>query len=505
MQQRPSLLLFVGRKTKDVALRELFSWNNLKRSQRNGVATLTAETLSIQSDFPILFAESDPVIESIPQVTTSALCHETSPYPANWALSGSQNIYDIVHARLFCLFIDVLCIFADDFRDFEEVVSRLQAWAALGRATKQVDSARPKVIIVKQGTGPGPSSTYDLLQSESLHHDLSQLECREFFSSITVIYLADEQISTLARHRRLKELIQRQTEEIRHLKQSVGCSYSALHLSCFFTDAVKHTARTITEPFDFLLSSRRTNPVSVNFPVHLSEFLRLSTQRGLSHRMRTTFIASTILLDAYPPGMHCELFPSLARVSYLTARDFDPEHIYDSLYKPLCHQSLVAVYQKASVVHYHSQAIRDRLADLFAIMQVTAQPATAIHLRNLKDMSNLWMQVRTNQTCLPCLQQKPEHPFTCGHSLCDVCVRSFGRPVLEAEYSYMLDCILCSFGTLQAALKPPTAGTRILSIDGGGVRGVIPLEFLGILQETIGPDCPIQDLFDLAFGTSSGT
>ena len=53
-------------------------------------------------------------------------------------------------------------------------------------------------------------------------------------------------------------------------------------------------------------------------------------------------------------------------------------------------------------------------------------------------------------------------------------------------------------------LKPPTAGVRILCIDGGGIRGVIPLEFLGLLQGDIGPECPIQDFFDMAFGTSSG-
>ncbi|KAL9606564.1 MAG: hypothetical protein Q9179_000289 [Wetmoreana sp. 5 TL-2023] len=58
--------------------------------------------------------------------------------------------------------------------------------------------------------------------------------------------------------------------------------------------------------------------------------------------------------------------------------------------------------------------------------------------------------------------------------------------------------------SLSVVLKPPTAGINILSIDGGGVRGAVPLEFLSILQEILGDDCPIQDLFDLAFGTSSG-
>ncbi|TKA60681.1 hypothetical protein B0A55_12855, partial [Friedmanniomyces simplex] len=45
---------------------------------------------------------------------------------------------------------------------------------------------------------------------------------------------------------------------------------------------------------------------------------------------------------------------------------------------------------------------------------------------------------------------------------------------------------------------------RILSVDGGGIRGIIPLEFLHLLQRSLGSSCRIQDLFDLALGTSAG-
>ena len=187
----------------------------------------------------------------------------------------------------------------------------MMSWAGCGpgrrSAVPPVNSIWPvpRVIIVKQGVGPGPSPTHDLLQSEGLHYNLHQTDLVKFFSSITLLYLADERISSLARHRRLKELIQRQTEEIRHIKQSAGCLFSALHLNCFFTDAVKHTAWTVTEPFDFLVSSRRTNPVATDHS-HLREFLRLSRQQRFSYRFYTPILASSLLLDAYPPDMHRE-------------------------------------------------------------------------------------------------------------------------------------------------------------------------------------------------------
>ena len=81
----------------------------------------------------------------------------------------------------------------------------------------------------------------------------------------------------------------------------------------------------------------------------------------------------------------------------------------------------------------------------------------------------------------------------------------FSRLVLGSEYTYELgSCPLCSSRWLIATLKPPTAGVRILSINGGGIRGVVLLEFLGILQNAVRSDCLVRDLFDLAFGTSSG-
>ena len=303
-RQRPSFILFVGRKRKEFALRDLFPWNNIKRSSHEGLVTLRADTLSLQSDFPIFFAESDPF--SSPLRPEASACHETSSWPLQWSLSTGTSLYDVAHARLFSLFIDVLCIFADDFPSFEDAVFRIRAWAALGRASGQFHMARPKVIIVKQGAGPGPSPTYDLLESEYLEHNLSQPDVEAFFSSVTVLHLADEQISSLARHRPLKELIQRQTDEVRHVKQSIGCLFSALHLTWYFGEAVKHTARTAVEPFDYIASSRHSNPISNDFSDHLSNFLRISTQCNLSEYTWTSYVASVILFDAYPHEMHCK-------------------------------------------------------------------------------------------------------------------------------------------------------------------------------------------------------
>ena len=131
--------------------------------------------------------------------------------------------------------------------------------------------------------------------------------------------------------------------------------------------------------------------------------------------------------------------------------------------------------------------------------------ALELHLLNMTTSTFPWGLFHSNKTCLHCLRRKPENVLTCGHSICDACVHIFADPLAFAEYQYCIGkCLLCRSGSLNVILHPPTAGYRLLSVDGGGIRGVIPLEFLKYLQEYIGSACRIQDLFDLAIGTSSG-
>jgi len=57
---------------------------------------------------------------------------------------------------------------------------------------------------------------------------------------------------------------------------------------------------------------------------------------------------------------------------------------------------------------------------------------------------------------------------------------------------------------LRAKVKLNIAGARLLYIDNGKARKVVPLEYLGLFQENLGSELRIQDLFEEVFSTSSG-
>jgi len=58
----------------------------------------------------------------------------------------------------------------------------------------------------------------------------------------------------------------------------------------------------------------------------------------------------------------------------------------------------------------------------------------------------------------------------------------FRKGVLSAEYKFtILECILCRVGSLTILIKLLIYRVKILSIDGGGTKGIVLLEFLNLL------------------------
>jgi hypothetical protein len=129
-----------------------------------------------------------------------------------------------------------------------------------------------------------------------------------------------------------------------------------------------------------------------------------------------------------------------------------------------------------------------------------------MHAEFLSRNTQYFLSFKLTRDCLYCLQRNPEHVLECGHTLCDTCVSIFGESIQRKEYRWKLNtCLLClSRSHFQARLLPPTYGARLISIDGGGSRDIIPLAYLDTLQDTMGLSYPIQESFDFGIGTSSG-
>ena len=84
--------------------------------------------------------------------------------------------------------------------------------------------------------------------------------------------------------------------------------------------AVAHTEASMSQPFDFILASRRGNDIEPDVVHYLSRFMRAGRDLQVLCDALMTSVASSILLDAYPPKMHGKIILTLANMNaqYLT-------------------------------------------------------------------------------------------------------------------------------------------------------------------------------------------
>ena len=133
-------------------MRKIFPENQFQKEHCEGIATLWVDNTSLGSDYPIFFAESYPSSTTLFTAGTLS-CHKVERFPLQCAESTMMhNIYNLLHAHLFCPFIDVLCVFTDNFGDVKNVILLLKAWAAAGNRPCLSQLVRPRVVIVKCGS-----------------------------------------------------------------------------------------------------------------------------------------------------------------------------------------------------------------------------------------------------------------------------------------------------------------------------------------------------------------
>jgi predicted acylesterase/phospholipase RssA len=111
----------------------------------------------------------------------------------------------------------------------------------------------------------------------------------------------------------------------------------------------------------------------------------------------------------------------------------------------------------------------------------------------------------SHSACFCCLMASPEHALPCGHVLCTACLIAYGQRE-ERDAIEITSCPLHSGRTFRwmVFLKPEAAGVRVLTLDGGGIRGIVELEILRLIENVWGGGLRIQDFFDLIVGTSTG-
>ncbi|RPA74249.1 hypothetical protein BJ508DRAFT_418731 [Ascobolus immersus RN42] len=382
-----------------------------------------------------------------------------------------------------------------------------------------------------------------------------------YYSGVRVISVPERGRPTLI-NRQFKlvyDEIKRMSEWALHRKLSVRMLLTEKELLPYLNYAFDHFSLDLDLPFDFVEASFRQNPIPGDFgggilKLLLSLLEHVPSGWSIRDTIRYTapMIASAIMLDSSRSktiGAAENIFPEY--ITHLEnafdefcSRHYPCEYESRSRSKPVrCvnvsighskgHQSKdgkvigTGPYESSlsdptageffkAIYFVIFFRLRDMLAHLHRTRQVDvteSEERLASKLHRTDTLSSFYTLFgglpQSNSVCFACLTEQPKYPLVCGHVICEPCLKSYGTMVNVVTYE-VSSCPICGNGKapwnvpVTVHLQPEDAGVRILSLDGGGIRGVIQLETLRQIEQVVGLGIPIQEFFDLIVGTSCG-
>ncbi|CAF9908092.1 MAG: hypothetical protein GOMPHAMPRED_006067 [Gomphillus americanus] len=279
--QYPGTIAFYGKRHMQNALREVFPRNKFRRSSGRSLLNLRLDIVSERQDHPILFADGD--LTNLESTCFSGTCHMSKTLPTSWNGVDAQQVGRLLHARLAWLFVDVICVFAEDYGGLTGIMDLISRFVSCGSASSLPQATRPSLIIATPSWTR--SSTLAVIEKDTLHQTIKERSraMESVFSSIKVLELTDSTVSSLARYRRLKEVLLNELDHGRIIRLETKTLFLAEHLVAFWMSASRSIASDAFRDFDFIQASRQDLRTPQDFTSHLSTFVNCALTYGCSH------------------------------------------------------------------------------------------------------------------------------------------------------------------------------------------------------------------------------
>ncbi|MCJ1354083.1 MAG: hypothetical protein MMC33_004070 [Icmadophila ericetorum] len=379
------------------------------------------------------------------------------------------------------------------------------------------------------------------------------LEC--YYSSVTVVriptkgryMLIDEQVG------KLHTQIVAKCAQSYYMKKRVRMLSNSDDLQLYLQLAFDHFSQNLDKPFNFIEMALKINPIPSDFSGNIVKLAVAIKDRQPSLRVGGIFdrlslmVASCIMLDIHrnrrlgtPRQLLEDHYMSYCEQAF---SDFCDRHWRCSFEKKgsqcvnfyLAHNvkghqnsagRILATGDYIASFNYHVdlcvwikrleqhidyiQESKDRAS----LTQSGGSPEELVARLHCEHIKVFYGKIGSatnfisHSTCFCCLREIPIHPLICGHVICTPCVNSYGIPKGRG-FIEMSECPLDEASKVwphscHVNIKPSLAGVRILSLDGGGVRGIVELMALKGIEMQLPEKIPIRNFFDLIVGTSTG-
>lgn len=302
--QYPSLVCFAGNGNRVRALRALFPHNNVTRRGPAALMRLHLSTGTAGTDHPVLVTEcgslsssgfADPALyRNAPQSFRQYLVSQRVDCPAAEVNLRVMSKVVLPWTQILCLFVDSV----SEMRDVQRLLDQARHQIHVGSHPVAV-SFRVLVIL----TSPPKHASHEQAAPIS-QEDFGDADAPE----ITYVDLRHRsELSPAAAFEPLRSAILDRLLSVRDEQAQCGVLFSANHLGALWKANLESAMRSPDgAAFDCLRVARSGFPPSSRRVACLVDFLRQTNEARCEGKDVHSFIASALLMDAYPPGMHCE-------------------------------------------------------------------------------------------------------------------------------------------------------------------------------------------------------
>lgn len=301
-KQHPSLCVFLGGKSKNYALQQLYPLNNIKRHVSDSQIKLRYDIASLGSRQPILVADGEiPLLESY---GPTKKLQTGVGFPVSWEDHSAAKVLIALWSRLIFIFTDVVCIFIDDNAGLERTITFLIACLKLGSASPLSGSLLPRVIFI-YGTAK-ENGNLEIQDTSHLYHRLQESGYEDLcslFSGTKSVYMSHGELSDIARFQRLKATIGEQVDVVCSHRLEDHARPNGKHFTALFHSATQHTLSDVASPFDIVKATRKNRPVTKCVESHLVHYLQIGHNARLQIHDLAPSIASALFMDHYVPYM----------------------------------------------------------------------------------------------------------------------------------------------------------------------------------------------------------
>lgn len=461
-------------------------------------------------------------------------------------LRDRKPYVDIAYPRLLYTFSDVfIFVCTNSPKEVDSVNGVIEKYGRMA-AAKTINQATIPVLIIIFNKIMLAEGEWDVTKASENYRKSDSLKV--LFRNIYAVHFPDSEAdyhNYFSQLQKLKEIICLEVEKAK-LKKRETLSYFAM--------VAKHLSKDPKGPFDLLSLALLNKPFPTEFVEYLMEFFVLILQTTKKSAIENFAIATRAVADRIVDTFFHHMIRENKDITKIEINTIPPElkdvigevqkqmntyqpccaksHEFPGVGKLICENSR----DKHGEVHQSSESYTESKKDAFfrfifgmkgPIAQTCRWPGefqptefwndnwllneaqkkfseyqantnefAVKHRETLRKQYDGLPDISCSRVCAGCLLEAPSEKLRCGHTLCCKCCT-------ENTQGDQISCLQCGKAALWKPVTMPNgAGFRILSMDGGGIRGVVLAAYLAAIEKKTG--IKSYDLFDYIIGTSAG-